>query len=91
MTNFFIGGEINIPGMPFICGDQVSDFCFKYDALFDSWELSGLMGEARGYSGYASADSWGLVMAGGYRVVNLFDEYCSLTSNRHNTDFIPGF
>ena len=54
--------------MPFICGGyngEWTDSCHKYDFTSDEWQLSGTMTEERGYSGFASSDSWGLVMAGG--------------------------
>ena len=54
--------------MPFVCGGyngEWTDLCYKYELTSDEWQISGTMTEERGYSGYASSESWGLVMAGG--------------------------
>ena len=55
---------------PFICGGYGSsgstDLCYTYTAALDEWVISGTMAEERGRSGYASSDTWGLIMAGGY-------------------------
>ena len=60
---FFAEGHI-----PFICGgkddEEYTDLCYKYVAALDEWEVSGTMAEERGYSGYGSSESWGLVMGG---------------------------
>ena len=57
-------------GTPFICGgkdaDRYTDLCHKYVAALDEWEVSGTMAEERGYGSYASSESWGMVMGGGY-------------------------
>ena len=62
---FFAEGRI-----PFICGgkddEDYTDLCYKYVAALDEWEVSGTMAEERGYGGYGSSESWGLVMGGGY-------------------------
>ena len=62
----FAGG-----GTPFICGGGFDlttyyDQCYKYDAALDTWDISGTLAEARGYPGYGSSESWGLVIAGGF-------------------------
>ena len=60
----FAGG-----GIPYVCGggpSYYSDLCHKYVATSDEWVISGTMTESRGFCGYDSSESWGLVMAGGY-------------------------
>ena len=57
----FAGG-----GIPFVCGGSGVDLCYRYVAASDEWVISGTMTEERGYCGYDSSESWGLVMAGGY-------------------------
>ena len=54
---------------PFVCGGydgSYSDLCYAYTAALDEWVISGTMAEERASSGYASSDTWGLIMAGGY-------------------------
>ena len=56
-------------GSPFVCGGRqngdYTDICYKYEALSDKWLLFESMTEPRGWCGYDSSESWGLVMVGG--------------------------
>jgi len=58
-------------GIPFYCGGYSSsvadyvDTCYKYIPELDYWSVTGTLPRQRSRSGYASSESWGLVMAGG--------------------------
>ena len=41
--------------------------CYKYVASVDEWSYSGKLFEETAYGGYVNSESWGLVIAGGYK------------------------
>ena len=56
-------------GSPFVCGGRqngvYTDICYKYEASSDEWLIFESMSEPRGWCGYDSSESWGMVIAGG--------------------------
>ena len=55
----------------------------------DEWEIGGTMLEKRGYGGYGSSESWGLVLGGGYNFGTGFLSSVTTTVNGQAFGSLP--